>query len=67
MVDHGLEIAELHALPQGTKLHFTNWPGKASVPVTLLNRDGCVEFENGRELYAFADELSMEPRSGLGE
>lgn len=67
MADHGLEIAELHALPQGTELHYTNWPGRASVPVTLLNRDGNVKFADGRELYAFADELSREPRAGLGE
>lgn len=66
-MDHGLSIAELHELPTGSKLNFTNWPGKASVPVVLLNRDGNVRFENGRELYAFADELSREARNGLGE
>lgn len=66
-MDHGLEIAELHALPMGSKLHFTNSPGRASVPVELLNRDGNVKFADGRELYAFADELSREPRGGLGE
>lgn len=67
MADHGLEIAELHALPAGTELHYTNWPGRPSVPVKLLNRDGNVQFADGHTLYAFADELSREPRAGLGE
>lgn len=66
-MDHGLTIAELHACPVGTKLHFTNHPCNPSRPVELLNRDGNVRFEDGRELYAFADELSREPRAGLGQ
>jgi hypothetical protein len=62
-----LTQAELAGLPAGTVLHFTNWPGTPSRPVTLLHgdEDGNVQFEDGHKLFAFADELSTEPRAGL--
>jgi hypothetical protein len=61
-----LTQAELDALPAGTALHFTNWPGTPSRPVTLIeHEDGNVQFASGKRLFAFADELSTEPRAGL--
>lgn len=66
-IDHGMTDADVAALPKGTVLHFTNWPGRKSVAVTLVNSRGAVTLPNGEELYAFADELSREPREGLGE
>lgn len=68
MTDHGMTNAELAATPVGTELHFTNWPGRASVPVILEDARGAVLFLSGDgRTYAFADELSREPRNGLGE
>lgn len=67
MTDHGMTNAELSALPVGTELHFTNWPGVPSKPVTLVSASGEIRFPSGIQLYAFADELSREPRAGLGE
>jgi hypothetical protein len=62
-----LTQAELSALSAGTALHFTNWPGTPSRPVTLLygDEDGNVQFADGHKLFAFPDELSTEPRAGL--
>jgi len=62
-----LTQAELDALPAGTALHFTNWPGTPSKPVTLLKdcEDGNIQFASGKRMHAFADELSTEPRAGL--
>jgi hypothetical protein len=61
-----LTQAELDALPAGTPLHFTNWPGTPSRPVTLdPHEDGNVRFASGKRMFAFADELSTEPRAGL--
>lgn len=68
MSDHGLTNAELDALPAESPLHFTNWPGRPSVPVTLIEpQNGLVKLPDGSELHTFADELSREPRGGLGE
>lgn len=59
---------ELAATPAGTVLHWTNWPGRASVPVTVLpaaDEDGNIMFAGGRKLYAMPDELTRVPRAGL--
>jgi hypothetical protein len=57
---------ELDTLPAGTVLHFTNWPGTPSKPVTLISHeDGNIQFASGKKMFAFADELSTEPRAGL--
>jgi hypothetical protein len=61
-----LTQAELDALPAGTVLHFTNWPGTPSKPCTLApHEDGNIQFASGKRMFAFADELSTEPRAGL--
>lgn len=65
---HELTYEELAATPAGTTLQFTNWPGRASVPVTVLphdDEDGNIQFTNGRKLYAMPDELTLVPRAGL--
>jgi hypothetical protein len=66
-VSHSMTNEQVAATPVGTTLHYTNWPGVPSVPVELLDGGGKVLLPNGNELYAFADELSREPRTGLGE
>lgn len=53
---------------QQVTLHFTNWPGTPSVPVTVLpgsDPDGNIRFADGRKMHAMADELSTIPRRGL--
>ena len=66
---HELTRAELDRIPDGARLHWTNWPGKPSVPVTRVTReeDGNIRFADGRLLCAFADELTLRPRRGLEE
>jgi hypothetical protein len=48
-------------------LHFTNWPGTPSRPVTVLwgDEDGNIRLPDGRKLFAMPDELSTIPRAGL--
>lgn len=65
-VDHGLTDAALADVAVGTVLHFTNHPCRPSRPVTYAGPRGRVILANGDELYAFADELSLAPRDGLG-
>jgi hypothetical protein len=63
-----LTYDELRATPAGTVLHWTNWPGTPSVPVTRLpddDPDGNVQFADGRKLSAMPDELTRVPRAGL--
>lgn len=63
---HELTYAELEATPDGTTLHFTNWRGAPSVPVTRVHHeDGNIRFANGTLLCAFPDELTLRPRRGL--
>lgn len=59
---------ELDAAPAGTVLHWTNWPGRPSQPVTVLPADdenGNIRFASGRKLFAMPDELTRIPRAGL--
>lgn len=61
-----LTDAELEEMPQDTVLHFTNWPGKPTVPVTRVNSpEGNIQFAHGKIMTAFADELTRWPRAGL--
>ncbi len=60
-----LTPAELTRLVAGERLHFTNWPGRPSVPVEVT-ASGSVQTADGYEVYAMADELSRYPRDGLG-
>jgi hypothetical protein len=65
---HELTYAELTATPAGTALQFTNWPGKPSVPVTVLphdDEDGNVVFGSGKKIFAMPDELTLVARAGL--
>lgn len=66
-IDHGMTNAEVAATPVGTMLHFTNWPGRPSVPVKLLDARGTILLPNDTKSCAFDHELSREPRRGLGE
>jgi hypothetical protein len=63
-----LTYAEFAETPEGAELWFTNWPGRASVPVNVLphdDEDGNVQFASGRKTFAMADELTWVPRAGL--
>jgi hypothetical protein len=68
--DHGLTNEELAQLPTGLTVYFTNHPCRFSVAVTYVGPRGLIEFTRPSgettQLHAFADELSMEPREGLG-
>jgi len=48
-------------------LHFTNWPGKPSRPVTVLHDDpdGNIRYNGDQKMHAMPDELSTIPRAGL--
>jgi hypothetical protein len=62
---HELTVSELDAVPEGTVLHWTNWPGRPSRPVTRVNSlDGNITFE-GTTMFAMPDELTRVPRAGL--
>lgn len=60
-----LTDAELETVPDGTELHFTNWPGKPSRPVTRVHdENGNITFA-GTTIFAMPDELTWVPRAGL--
>lgn len=52
---------------QTVTLHFTNWPGTPSKPVTVLygDQEGNIMSAGGDKLCAMAYELSVVPRDGL--
>lgn len=63
-----LAYCQLRARTARVTVHFTNWPGTPSVPVTVLPagcEDGNIRLPNGRPLFAMPDELSTIPRDGL--
>jgi hypothetical protein len=63
---HELTHDELQAVPEGTVLHWTNWPGRPSQPVTRVrHEDGNIRFASGKLLFAMPDELTLTPRAGL--
>jgi hypothetical protein len=64
---HELTYTQLHDCPDGTALHFTSWPGRPSVPVTVRwSQDGNITLPDGSAISAFPDELTTMPREGLG-
>jgi hypothetical protein len=61
-----LTSAELAELPDGAVVHWTNWPGRPSVPVTCVRSGGGnIRFGNGKMTTAMHDELTRVPRAGL--
>jgi hypothetical protein len=61
-----LTPAELDATADGATLHWTNFPGRPSQPVTRVHHEhGNVQFGDGTYLTAMADELTLVPRTGL--
>jgi hypothetical protein len=60
-----LTYHELQAVPVGTVLHWTYWPGKPSRQVTRVDSpDGNITFE-GTTIFAMPAELTWQPRAGL--
>jgi hypothetical protein len=66
--DHGLTHEQVSTLADGATVWFTNHPCREAVEVTYIrgNSEGNIRFPDGYVLSAFADELSMAARSGLG-
>lgn len=61
-----LTYRELDALPYGTTLFFTNWPGTPAIPVVKVRHpDGNVVTGRGKVIAAFPDELTRGWRRGL--